>query len=223
MSGGGSRIPLALRNCLWDNCLAMFTTVSALLSRLPGLQDGDAWEVFHNRYSPLLTRFYRSYGLSLETARDLAADTIQRVVGGLSAGEYVRQKGRLRDWISGISRNVLKSYLRRRKTRSPERQGGEADLSEQEDPGARAVLASVEDRFDAIWVRARLSALLRLASSVFSTVDLRCYFLVEIRKLPVAKVADRLGLSPSSVFAKRRAVADWLLSVAPRFVSRWEH
>jgi RNA polymerase sigma factor (sigma-70 family) len=201
----------------------MFTTVSALLSRLPGLQDGDAWGVFHDRYSPLLTRFYRSYGLPLETARDLAADTIERVVGGLSEGEYVRQKGRLRDWISGISRNVLKSYLRRRKTRLRENQGTEAGLSDHEDPSATAGLDSVEDRFDAIWVRARLSALLRLANSVFSTVDLRCYFLVEIRRLPVAKVAERLDLSPSSVFAKRRAVADWLLAVAPRFVSRWEH
>ena len=71
-------------------------------------------------------------------------------------------------------------------------------------------------------MRSRLSALIREAAQVFELSDLRCYFLLEIRKLPVKVVAERTALSPTSVYKKRREVANWLLAVGPHFVMRWE-
>ena len=91
-----------------------------------------------------------------------------------------------------------------------------------EDPAAEDAVREVDQRFDEIWVRARLSALLRYALQSFTPRDLRCYFLVEVHKRSVAEVARRLGMSVSTVYNRRRAVAQWFRAVGPRFISTWE-
>ena len=159
--------PVVFLNLLCNNLLAMFTTVSALLSRLPRFQDSDAWEVFDRRYSPMLTGFFRSYGLGLETARDLAQETIHRAADAIKEGAYDRRKGRLRDWISGIARNVLRGQFRHAARESAHIAPKGSVQSSESDPSTEAAIASVEARFDRIWVRARLSALLRLAAESF--------------------------------------------------------
>ncbi len=200
----------------------MFTTVSFLASRLPELGDRHAWEVFNARYSPVLKRYFRAAGCGEHVSRDLAQDTLQRVAEGLHRGRFDRQAGRLRDWIGGVARNVLRNHFRKSGMRTNVDAVRAGFWEDQEDPAASAAILAADERFDAIWVRARLSALLRLAAETFDLRDLRCYFLIEIRKLPIKEVARRTRLSESAVFMKRRNVANWLLQVGPRFVSRWE-
>jgi hypothetical protein len=91
-----------------------------------------------------------------------------------------------------------------------------------EDPSALDDIAAFEQQFDAVWVRARLSALIREAARVFPRGDLRCYFLMEVHGMSVDEVSERVGVSRASTFAKRRAVADWFLAVGPRFFASWE-
>lgn len=200
----------------------MFTTVSALLTRLPTLKDDQAWEIFNNRYTPMLKRFFTSFGATGELGRDLAQDTIQKAIQGLHAGGYRRDKGRLRDWIGGIAKNVLREHWRdvRRDVDSVHARTVFWEVCE--DPAGEDAVSKVDQRFDEIWVRARLSALIRYALQFFKPRDLRCYFLVEVHKRPIAHVADRLGISVSAVYERRRAVAQWFLAVGPRFISTWE-
>jgi RNA polymerase sigma factor (sigma-70 family) len=200
----------------------MYTTVSSLITRLPVLDDGRAWRVFDDRYSPMLRVFFQTFGVGAEAAGDMTQDAIQRAVDGLKRGEYRRDKGRLRDWMAGIARNVLRNYRRKRTPRTNVDPESGSFWELREDPSAGEEIAEAERRFDQVWVRARLRALLRLLAASFSRRDLRCYFLVEVQRLPIGVVAERLGLSPAAVFAKRRSVADWLLAVGPRFFTRWE-
>jgi len=200
----------------------MFTTVSALLTRLPGLGDEQAWEVFDSRYTPMLRGFFSSFGVTGEPARDMAQDTIQKAIRGLRSGAYSRDKGRLRDWMGGIAKNVLRERWRKTRRRGGMVQAKTVFWEACEDPTAKDAVQKVDRRFDEIWVRARLSALIRHALSFFKHRDLRCYFLVEVHKIPIAEVAERLGMSVSAVYQRRRAVAEWFLAVGPRFISRWE-
>lgn len=200
----------------------MYTTVSSLITRLPELDDGRAWRVFDDRYSPMLRVFFQTFGVGAEAAGDMTQDAIQRAVDGLKRGEYRRDKGRLRDWMAGIARNVLRNYRRKRIPRTNIGPEAGAFWELREDPGALDGIEQADQRFDQVWVRARLRALLRLLAASFPRRDLRCYFLVEVQRLPIAVVAERLGLSPAAVFVKRRSVADWLLAVGPRFFARWE-
>jgi RNA polymerase sigma factor (sigma-70 family) len=200
----------------------MFTTVSFLVSRLPELNDRHAWSLFEQRYTPLLRRYFLKSGCRSEAATDLAQEAIQNVALGLRNGRFRRGEGRLRDWIGGIARNVLRAHRRRTRAESHQAQPATQFWSQQPDPAAEGEVLAADERFDALWVRTRLAALLRLAAERFDRRDLHCYFLVEIRKLPIREAAKRTGLSESSVFQKRRQVAAWLLAVGPRFISRWE-
>ena|GEM_PF-2723523 len=200
----------------------MFTTVSALLTRLPALQDKQAWAIFDGRYSPLLRRFFSSFGVTGEPARDLTQDTIQKAIKGLRSGAYHRDKGRLRDWMGGIAKNVLREHWRKDRRDGNPMQAKTVFWDTRRDPAAEDAMRQVDQRFDEIWVRVRLSALIRYALLSFSHRDLRCYFLVEVHRRPVAEVAQRLGMSVSSVYNRRRAVAKWFRAVGPRFISRWE-
>jgi RNA polymerase sigma factor (sigma-70 family) len=200
----------------------MFTTVSFLASRLPELNDRQAWIVFERRYTPLLKRYFTKSGAPDATAHDLAQETMQHVAVGLQNARFRRGEGRLRDWIGGIARNVLRNYRRKCRASALEAHPATQFWADHADPDAQAEVLEADARFDAIWVRSRLSALLRLAAETFSRRDLRCYFLTEICKLPIREVARRTGLSESSVFQKRRQVAAWMLAVGPRFISRWE-
>jgi RNA polymerase sigma factor (sigma-70 family) len=196
----------------------MFTTASILASRLPELGDERAWQVFEARYSPILQRYFRRASCGEHVSGDLAQDTLQRVAEGLRRGTFRRDQGRLRDWIGGGARNVLRNHFRKRQMQTNVDADRTRFWESQEDPDA----LSADAHFDAIWVRARLSALIRLAAEQFDLRDLRCYFLVEIRGLPIKEVARRTRLSESAVFMKRRNIANWLLQVGPRFISRWE-
>ena len=201
----------------------MFTTVSSLLTRLGDMDDRRAWEVFHERYARLLRSYFRKCGVADQITVDLAQDVIHRAVRGLGSGGFQRSRGRVRDWIGGIARNVLRNHLRRSASAAtvvgPKTQFWEMRA----DPVAEGRLAEAEGRFDAIWVRSRLSSLIRLAAQYFDRRDLQCFFLVQIRKRPVKEVASRLGLSETAVFRKRRLVAEWFQAVGPQFVSNWEN
>jgi RNA polymerase sigma factor (sigma-70 family) len=199
----------------------MFTTVSFLVTRLPELNNRRAWETFEARYTPMLQRYFIKSGCNSEAARDLAQDAIQRAATGLKEGRFEKSSGRLRDWMGGIARNVVRNHHRRAALRSsPQTQTG--FWSDQEDPHAKEDLDRADEEFDALWVRHRLSSLLRVASKNFGIKDLRCYFLVEVRGLPIKVVAQRIKISETSVFQKRRKVANWLLAMGPRFISQWE-
>ena len=200
----------------------MFTTVSALLTRLPGFQDAQAWGIFDSRYSPMLNRFFLSFGATGELSRDMTQDAIGKAIDGLRAGNYQRERGRLRDWIGGIAKNVLREQWRKNRRGGSSTQPRTVFWNAREDPTSAEAIEEVDRRFDEIWVRARLSALLRYAAQSFSSRDLRCYFLVEIHKRPIAEVARRLGISTSAVYQRRRAVAQWFQAVGPRFMSTWE-
>ena len=67
-----------------------------------------AWAVFDERYSPLLRQFFRSFGVHDDSARDMVQETIERAIASLKEKRYERKKGRLRDWMAGIARNVLR-------------------------------------------------------------------------------------------------------------------
>lgn len=200
----------------------MFTTVSELLNQFPGLADEQAWEVFDAQYSPMLKRFFSSFGATGELARDMTQDTIEKAIHGLRTGAYRRDRGRLRDWMSGIAKNVLREHWRKARRPGNPVQARTVFWESCADPAAEAAVRQADERFDELWVRARLAALIRHALASFSRRDLRCYFLVEVHKRPVVQVAQRLGMSVSAVYNRRRAVANWFRAVGPRFISRWE-
>lgn len=81
------------------------TTTNTLLQGLCEQSDG-AWARFDRFYRPYLFRLARRPARSEVAALDAVQETMSRAFEGLA--NYDRESGRLRAWICGILRNVIR-------------------------------------------------------------------------------------------------------------------
>jgi len=88
------------------------TTTSELIALA---SDGGhaAWEVFAERYQPILWATGTRMGLSPDEAEDLAQDALLECWKALRDRTYNRERGRLRHYLLGILRNRVVDRLRR--------------------------------------------------------------------------------------------------------------
>ncbi|MCH7721132.1 MAG: hypothetical protein IH988_09125, partial [Planctomycetes bacterium] len=85
----------------------------SLLEGLRNTNDHRAWQRFSDRYRPMVVGFASSLGLDDSDAQDAAQDTLLAFTKGYLAGEYDRDKGRLRSWLFGISWRKIRDIQRR--------------------------------------------------------------------------------------------------------------
>ena len=105
------------------------TTTTALLEGLFNADDGVVWQVFDERYRPIMVGIGRRLGLSDSEAEDVAQETLLQFLRDYRANRYDRDKGRLRGWIAGITRHRVIDYQRKRGRRK-EKSGGLSSLLE---------------------------------------------------------------------------------------------
>src|SRR5882672_6361039 len=96
-------------------------TTTLLLAGLTDPANREIWREFDDRYRPVLQAFARRLGLADEDADEIAQDVLARFVERYRAGEYDRERGRLRSWIFGIARTRVADWRRSRARRREER------------------------------------------------------------------------------------------------------
>ena len=79
-------------------------TNTELLIGLADPQNRAVWQMFHDRYRPLLITFAKRLGLKEADAEDAAQEALIAFVASYQDGKYQRDKGRLRTWLSAIAR-----------------------------------------------------------------------------------------------------------------------
>lgn len=97
----------------------MLTRTSTTL--LAGLAEPDnqtAWRRFFDRYTPMLLSYAKRVGLSDADAQDAVSDTLAIFVQKYRAGEYDRERARLKSWLGGIMSNRVRKVLAKRRDRS---------------------------------------------------------------------------------------------------------
>src|SRR5438067_220203 len=112
----------------------MFTrTTTQLLESLRDPNNDGLWQLFDERYRPVLMAFARRRGLSEEDAAEVAQETLTQCMSDYRAGRYERSKGRLSSWIIGIARNRVVDQGRARQRARVERgESGMADIPNHE-------------------------------------------------------------------------------------------
>ena len=94
-------------------------TNTALLIGLKDPGNGQVWEQFFTRYQPLLISFARRLGLNQTDAEDAAQEALIAFATCYQEGKYDREKGRLRTWLSAITRNKVRNIQERRARECP--------------------------------------------------------------------------------------------------------
>jgi RNA polymerase sigma factor (sigma-70 family) len=177
-------------------------THATLLERLQDGADPLAWEEFFQRYWRLLYTMARHRGCSEHTAEEIVQDVMTSVFQQQDVFRYDPLRGRFRDWLATVVRNLVAGH-RRQPSQRVRGAGGDgphalADLETDE--------AAAETAWEAAFEAALLATLLDVVRREVAPETFQAFELAVLHELPGAQVAEMTGLSRNAVYLARRRV-----------------
>ena len=189
-------------------------TRSSLILRLPDKQDVEAWDQFASIYQPLVLRLARSKGFQETDAQEIAQEVLIAVSRAVATWDPDPSRGRFRDWLFRIARNLIINYLTRRKHRSIG--SGDSAIAEllqrQVNPTAEeSNTYCLEYRREVFrWAAERVRKQVKERTW-------RAFWLTSIHGIAAAAVAKELGMTVGAVHIARSRVFGQLRELVKTF------
>ena len=181
---------------------ALSDTRHSLLLRLPDPHDIAAWDQFVAIYQPLVFRLARSKGFQEADAHDIVQEVLLAVAKAIDRWDPNPAKGRFRDWLFRIARNLMINFLTRRKYQSLAGSECIAELidlqpqtTEFDTEATREF--ELEYRREQFWLAAA-----KVRQKVMSH-NWEAFRLTAIEELSIAQVAKQLNMKEGSVLVAR--------------------
>lgn len=179
---------------------------TAMLVSLRRGRDDPAWDVFVERYQPILVGVARHLGLGAEDALDVTQQTLLEFVRDFQADRYDRSRGRLRHWVLGILRHRVADLQRMHgRERRHARSVGEAPPAAIDGVPADVIEGAWQREVDRRMLEDALQSL-REQTRV-SPQSLKAFELTAIRGVPAEAAASACGMSVDGVYVARSRVA----------------
>ena len=192
------------------------TTTTALLEGLYDVQDSVVWQVFDDRYRPIIVGVCRRLGLNDSESDDVAQDTLLQFLRDYREGRYSRDRGRLRSWVVGIARHRVIDYQRSRGRRK-EKVGHSSAM---EVPDER----SLEDIWDQEMQRSILRQSVEELRRTTRTTEksIRAFEMIVFDRREVEAVAEILEMKAHDVYVAKSRVTTKLREIVERLKNLYE-
>ena len=191
-------------------------TRQSLILRLPNQQDVEAWDEFTAIYQPLVYRLARVKGFQHADAQEVVQEVMVSVSRAVGRWQPDAERGRFRDWLFCISRNLMINFLTRKKHKplGSGDSGIEQLLYAQcESSGEQSQLYDLEyqrEVFRTVAARVRKEV---------SDKSWQAFWRSSVENQPIEAVADQLGVSVGAVYISRSRIMARLRRSAARFLA----
>lgn len=190
-------------------------THTTLLERIRDGADAVAWEEFWTRYWRAVFNFAKCRGCSEQTAEEVVQDVMLTVFQNRQVFRYDSAKGRFRDWLGGIVRNLVNQ----RRAKPAERvraEGGDGQnlLESAQDPHAPA-----DDVWQQAFEESLLNVLLDLVRREVAPETYQAFELVALEGVPAAEAAQLTGLTRNAVYLARKRILQRLRELGESYRS----
>jgi RNA polymerase sigma-70 factor (ECF subfamily) len=197
--------------------LSVVTVTSTTL--LEGLKDPGnetVWLQFVERYRPLILRYGERLGLPAEDAEDATQASLLAFCQAYRDAKYERARGRLGDWLFGIVHNQVRNAQRKRgrnrEVAVTETQAGALQVPDTEE---------LERVWEEEWQDAIARECLAQVRREVQETTFQAFELFAIEGVPVAEVAERLGLTPNAVYGAKRRILRRIRELKPFMEDAW--
>lgn len=198
---------------------AQSTTGTYILDGLRSPANQTVWNLYVDRYRPMLIAFGRKLNLTETDAEDVAQQTLIEFCNSYRDGKYDREKGRLRDWLFGIARNQIHNFQRRRRDREVQAPHAATDGTD------FFAMQSDDDHlrieWEAQWQDSVLRQSLAQVREEVQSATYEAFDLFALQDWPAAKVAEKLGITENAVFGAKRRILRRLREISTYWESQW--
>lgn len=174
-----------------------------MILRLRGGQDEEAWTLFAEVYRPLVFRLARAKGFQDADAQEIVQEVMVAVLDAVERWDPDDERGRFRDWLFTISRNLMINFLTRPKHRPIGT--GISDVVELLEnrcshPGSESSTFDLEYRREVFhWAANRVRAAVKVSTW-------NAFWKTAVELQSPASVADQLGMTVGAVYVARSRV-----------------
>ena len=178
-------------------------TRASLIVRLADAQNAQAWDEFARLYQPVVYRLALRRGFQHADAEELVQEVMLAVARAVDGWVPDQDRGRFRDWLHRIARNLMINFLTRRKHQVWGT--GKSDMQQMLEAKSEAESA-ITQMFE---IEIRREGFRWAAKQVQKEVKQstwQAFWMSAIDDVPVTEVARQLGMSVGSVYIARSRV-----------------
>lgn len=189
--------------------MADWNTRQTLLEKIRDKHDENSWEDFVFYYRQYIYVVVRSMNMNHHDSEEIVQMVLLKVWEKLPEFQYDREKGRFRGWLCRVTGNIVKNYIRSRKSQINRVE--KFKQQEEIDYLNSVSLPEIEKIASREWETYIANIAWKNIENNFNAHVKECFLLMS-DEVPVPDIAKRLGISESSVYVYKKRVLDRLFA-----------